>query len=229
MAPEQETEIYKAIKQAIIEQKLRPNTQLVEEVVAESFGVSRTPVRNVVRRLASEKLVTIIPYKGAFVSCPTIQEAKEVFDMRRVLESAVIHKVCKLLTEEQYGQLEKLLDDEREAQGKGDIFGAIQITGDFHLKLAGFSGSSYYSRFLEELVSLTYVIIALYGEQKTKCCQDHRTILYYIRSGDAEKAERAMLAHLREMEEALRFDQAGNQSLSLTEIFKSGMRHTVRR
>ncbi len=93
-----EIEIYKAIKDAIIQQKLRPNMQLVEEVLADSFGVSRTPVRNVLRRLASEKLVTVIPYKGTFVACPSIHEAKEVFEMRRVLEAGAIRKVCRTLS-----------------------------------------------------------------------------------------------------------------------------------
>ncbi|RUS46030.1 GntR family transcriptional regulator [Cohnella sp. AR92] len=221
MPLEIENEIYKSIKQAIMEQKLRPNMQLVEEVIAESFGVSRTPVRNVVRRLAGEKLVTIIPYRGAFVSCPSIQEAKEVFETRRVIEEAAIRKACLYMNEERYGRLKELLDDEDKAQHEGDILGAIRVTGDFHLLLAEVSGNSYYARYLEELVSLTYVVIALYGEQKHKSCKDHRDILEAIREGDAEEAVRLMMEHLGEIEAALRFDQTEDRSLSLADIFRS--------
>ncbi|WP_322923229.1 GntR family transcriptional regulator [Paenibacillus campi] len=222
MARKQEQEMYQAIKQAIMEQKMRPNMQLVEEVLAESFGVSRTPVRNVVRRLAAEKLVTIIPYKGAFVSCPTVNEARQVFEMRRVIEVAVVRKVCENLSEAQYQLLSGLIQEEHHAQHSGRIFEAIRITGDFHLRLAEASGNSYYYRYLEELVSLSYVIIALYGEQKTKCCHDHQLILNAIRSGDAELAERLMLEHLHEIEQELHFEEQYERPLSLTDIFANG-------
>ncbi|WP_458119817.1 GntR family transcriptional regulator [Paenibacillus sp. Z6-24] len=216
----QEQEIYYAIKQAIIEQKMRPNMQLVEEVLAESFGVSRTPVRNVVRRLAAEKLVTIIPYKGAFVSCPTIQEARQVFEMRRVIEVAVVRKVCQQFSHDQYERLSRLIEEEHQAQHDGQIFEAIRITGDFHLRLAEASGNAYYHRYLEELISLSYVIIALYGEQKTKCCQDHQRILENIRQGQAEATEQMMLEHLWEIEKELNFDEQHTRLLSLADIFQ---------
>ncbi|WP_046213146.1 GntR family transcriptional regulator [Paenibacillus wulumuqiensis] len=216
----QEQEIYYAIKQAIIEQKMRPNMQLVEEVLAESFGVSRTPVRNVVRRLAAEKLVTIVPYKGAFVSCPTIQEARQVFEMRRVIEVAVVRKVCQQFSHDQYERLSRLIEEEHQAQHDGRIFEAIRITGDFHLRLAEASGNAYYHRYLEELISLSYVIIALYGEQKTKCCQDHQRILENIHQGHAEAAEQMMLEHLWEIEKELNFDEQHTRSLSLADIFQ---------
>lgn len=216
----QEQEIYQAIKQAIIDQKMRPNMQLVEEVLAESFGVSRTPVRNVVRRLAAEKLVTIIPYKGAFVSCPTIYEARQIFEMRRVIEVAVVHKLCQEFRNEQYARLNQLIKEEHKAQRDGRILEAIRITGDFHLKLAEASGNAYYHRYLEELISLSYVVIALYGEQKTKCCQDHQRILEAIRQGEALLAEQLMLDHLQEIEKELNFDEQHTRSLSLADILQ---------
>ncbi|WP_017812788.1 GntR family transcriptional regulator [Paenibacillus shenyangensis] len=216
----QEQEIYDAIKQAIIEQKMRPNMQLVEEVLAESFGVSRTPVRNVVRRLAAEKLVTIIPYKGAFVSCPTIYEARQIFEMRRVIEVAVVQKLCQEFRNDQYIRLSRLIQEEHAAQRDGRILEAIRITGDFHLKLAEASGNSYYYRYLEELISLSYVVIALYGEQKTKCCQDHQRILEAIRQGEASLAEELMLDHLEEIEQELNFDEQHTRALSLADILQ---------
>ncbi len=222
MGSQQEQEMYQAIKLAIMEQKMRPNMQLVEEVLAESFGVSRTPVRNVVRRLAAEKLVTIIPYKGAFVSCPTIHEARQVFEMRRVIEVAVVRKVCENLTDTQYRLLAQLIQEEHQAQHDGQILEAIRITGDFHLRLAEASGNSYYHHYLEELVSLSYVIIALYGEQKTKCCDDHQQILNAIREGNVDTAERLMLEHLNEIEQELRFEEQYERPLSLTDIFANG-------
>ncbi|HZG85810.1 GntR family transcriptional regulator [Paenibacillus sp.] len=220
MSQANETEIYKAIKEAIIQQKLRPNMQLVEDVIAESFGVSRTPVRNVLRRLAIEKLVTVIPYKGTFVSCPTVEEAKEVFEMRRVLEAAAIRKVCHRLTEEQFRQLELVLEEEEEFHRQGDWFGALRITGDFHLKIAEMAGNFYFYRYLEELVSLTYVIIAFYGKRHSIFCQDHKRILHAMRLGDEHLSERLMTDHLKEIEAELDFGEAGAAPASLNDIFR---------
>lgn len=216
-----ENEIYKAIKDAIIEQKLRPNMQLVEDVIAESFGVSRTPVRNVLRRLASEKLVTVIPYKGTFVACPTIHEAKEVFEMRRIIEIAVVKKVCCTLTDEQFHRLKLMLKEEHEAHTQGDFFWALRITGDFHLKIAEFSGNSYQYRYLEELVSITYIIIAFYGNRKMTYCHDHEKILEAIRERNVDLAEHLMMEHLKEIEALLDYEEEVSSSRSLADIFKS--------
>jgi DNA-binding GntR family transcriptional regulator len=216
-----EIEIYKAIKDAIIQQKLRPNMQLVEEVLADSFGVSRTPVRNVLRRLASEKLVTVIPYKGTFVACPSIHEAKEVFEMRRVLEAGAIIKVCRTLSDEQFDQLKVMLEEEHEAHKQGDLLGALRITGDFHLRIAELAGNYYYYSYLEELISLTYVIIAFYGMRKTVYCHDHEDILQAIKQGDEQLAESLMVHHLKDIEDSLDFEESGTKLNSLADIFKT--------
>lgn len=220
MIPPSEAEIYKAIKEAIIDQRLRPNMQLVEEVIAESFGVSRTPVRNVFRRLATEKLVSVVPYKGTFVWCPTVSESKEVFEMRRVVEDAAIRRLCRTMDETQRKQLEQMLKDEMEANSRGDLFGALRISGDFHTRIAQLSGNSYYSKYLEELVSLSYVIIAFYGQRRPTHCHHHKDILGAIQSRDEDKAARLMAVHLKELEEALDYGEGWEEPGTLADIFK---------
>ncbi|MFC7394793.1 GntR family transcriptional regulator [Scopulibacillus cellulosilyticus] len=216
-----ETEIYKAIKSAIIQQKVRPNTQLVEEVLAESFGVSRTPVRNALRRLAFEKLVTIIPHKGTFVSAPSVEDAKEVFEMRRLLETAAIRQGCSYFTEGQFRELKQLLDDEHRAHEEGDFFAALQISGDFHLKIAELTRNSYLYRYLEELVSLTYVIIAFYGYRHLTSCSSHEhdQILEAMKKRDVEIAVDLISDHLTKIEMSLDFTENIAASMSLTDIF----------
>jgi len=222
MIQSNESEIYKTIKQAILQQKLRPNMQLVEDVIAESFGVSRTPVRNVLRRLAYEKLVTIIPHKGTFVSCPAVTDAKEVFEMRRVLEAAAIRQACTRVNDEQLHRLQALIDEEQEAHTQGDMFGVLQISGDFHLKIAEIAGNSYYHRYLEELISLTYVIIAFYGHRQLMCCScdEHAHILSALQERDEQVAEQRLVEHLTLIEQSLDFDEAEEMPRSLTDIFK---------
>lgn len=227
MSQANEADIYKAIKQAIIQQKLRPNMQLVEDVIAESFGVSRTPVRNVLRRLAYEKLVTIVPHKGTFVSCPAILDAKEVFEMRRVLEAAAIRQVCKRLDGDHFHRLQSLIDEEQEAHAAGDLFGVLQISGDFHLKIAEIAGNSYNHRYLEELISLTYVIIAFYGHKQSMCCSsdEHAQILDAIKQRDEQAAQQLIVEHLNQIELSLDFDDTQAIPTSLADIFKPANSH----
>lgn len=215
-----EIEIYKKIKQAIIHQKLRPNIQLVEKEIAESFGVSRTPVRNVLRRLSYERLVRIIENKGAFVSCSSIEEAKEVFEMRRILEAQAVRKACRLSTEEQLCELEKIVEEELNIYQQVDYIEAIQMSGEFHLKIAEMAGNSYFYQYLEDLISLTYVIISIYGRgQEEKCsCRIHLHIFNAIKQRDEELAEKLSVEHLREIEDNLHFSEEIQIPTSLSEI-----------
>ncbi|MFB5679198.1 GntR family transcriptional regulator [Paenibacillus terreus] len=218
--PASESEIYTAVKDAIIGQRLRPNMQLVEEDIAESFGVSRTPVRNVFRRLAAEKLVSVVPYKGTFVWCPTVIESKEVFEMRRVLEAAAIRQICGKLDEVERQHLTRMLEEELEANVRGDLFGALRISGDFHLRIAQMTGNSYYSKYLEELISLSYVIIAFYGGKKPTHCDHHKQILSAIERGDGQLAAELMTLHLQEVEDVLDYGGLWETPGTLADIFK---------
>ncbi|MFM1654717.1 GntR family transcriptional regulator [Brevibacillus sp. B_LB10_24] len=218
-----EQEIYKAIKQAIIQQKLAPNTQLVEDILAESFGVSRTPIRNVLRRLAHEKLVTIIPHKGTFVACPSVDQAREVFEMRKTLEAAATRQACKHLTQDHIRQLKAMISEERRASTEGDLFEALQISCDFHLKIAELAGNSFGYRYIEELISLNYVIMAYYGHRQLKLCGslEHDQIVNAMIEGNEQLAERLMSEHLKEIENCLDFDGIPKYPLSLSEVFQT--------
>ncbi|MBT2757394.1 GntR family transcriptional regulator [Mesobacillus foraminis] len=217
-----EVEIYKKIKQAIIQQKLRPNMQLVEKDIAESFGVSRTPVRNVLRRLSYERLIRIIENKGAFVSGTTVEEAKEVFEMRRILEAQAVRKACRTATEEQLKILEKMVKEELVTYGEIDYTDAIQMAGEFHLKVAELAGNSYFYRYLEELISMTYVIISIYGrgKEETKSCTHHIHIFNAIREGNEVLAEKLCVEHLMEIENNLHFNKEHQIPVSIAQIFK---------
>ncbi|MEC2076637.1 GntR family transcriptional regulator [Metabacillus fastidiosus] len=219
-----ESEIYKQIKQAIIHQKLRPNTQLVEKEIAETFGVSRTPVRNVLRRLSYERLVKIIENKGAFVACSSVEEAKEVFEMRRILEAQAVRRACRLSTKEQIDELEKMVQHELKIYKDLDYIEAIQMSGDFHLKVAELAGNTYFYKYLEDLINLTYVIISIYGrgnEEKSTCLH-HLHIFDAIKQRDEDLAERLATEHLQEIEENLHFNEELQIPASFSEIFDQG-------
>ncbi|WP_336781727.1 GntR family transcriptional regulator [Paenibacillus illinoisensis] len=219
MTKGKEREIYRDIKLAITQHKLLPNSQLVEDALAEAFEVSRTPIRNVLRRLEMEKLVTVIPYRGAFVSCPSVDEAREVFEMRRVIETSMVRKLCATVKPEQLVPIETLIREEHQASHEGDIVGALDVTVDIHLKLAELSDNYYYYHFLEELISLTSVIIALYGTDQS-FCHDHVDLLAAIQQQDGEQSARIMTEHLWQIERSLNFTETAPNVLNFKEIFQ---------
>lgn len=217
-----EITIYNKIKEAIFHQRLLPNMQLVEKDLAESFGVSRTPVRNVLRRLSYERLVKIIENKGAFVSGTSVEEAKEVFEMRRFLEAQAVRKACQMASEEQLNNLEKMVEEELDTYNEIEYTDAIQMAGDFHLKVAELAGNSYFYRYLEDLISLTYVIISIYGrgKEETKACTHHIHIFNAIKHGDEDLAEKLCVEHLIEIENNLHFNEKLQIPVSMSEIFQ---------
>src|SRR5262252_1232982 len=78
---------YQRVINAVVEQRLAPRTQLKEERLARIFGISRTRIRKVLGRLSGEGVVTLEPNRGAFVSEPTVKDARDVFEARRAVES----------------------------------------------------------------------------------------------------------------------------------------------
>lgn len=214
-----EIEIYEKIKKAIIEQKLKPNVRLIENDLANAFEVSRTPIRNILRRLEYEKLIRIVKNKGAFVAGSTAEEAKEVFEMRRIIESSAIKKACRYSNENELLELESLIKEERKLTDETGSYCKAQLLGDFHVKIAEMGRNSYFVSYLEELISLTNMIVGVYGKSSQFCCSHHENIFEAIQNRDEELAESLVLDHLKEIEEDLYFpgEEGENQ---LSTIFK---------
>ena len=118
--------IYRALHDAILEQRLPPGTKLTEDGLGEIFGVSRTVVRKSLLRLVHENLVVMRPNRGAIVASPSVDEAADVFEARRIVEGAIIRKVCQRMTPHQVSRLRTLVDKERAAHESGDRAGWIR-------------------------------------------------------------------------------------------------------
>ena len=105
--PEQSstTRIVESITTAIVERRLMPGTKLAEQKIADIFKVSRTIVRQALNRLSRDKLVTLEPARGARVAEPSVEEARQVFEVRHMLESAVVRRLAASITPEQVARL----------------------------------------------------------------------------------------------------------------------------
>ncbi|MDJ1157339.1 GntR family transcriptional regulator [Chelatococcus sp. SYSU_G07232] len=189
--------VYRALRRAIIEQALRPGDKLPEDVIGERFGVSRTIVRGVLGRLHAEGLVELKLNRGATVARPSLEEACDIFEVRRSLERDVVRRLVGRVTPRQIALLEAHVAREGEARARGAAE-SIRLAGEFHILLAELSGNAVIARYINELVSRCSLILALYGRPHSPDCavNEHLEIVAALRSGDAGKAIAVMEHHL---------------------------------
>lgn len=226
-APRRHTDetIYRWIADAIFEQRLPSGTKLPEDNLGDIFAVSRTVVRKALFRLASDKLVDLRPNRGAAVASPSVEEARQVFETRRVIEAATTAAAVARMTDADRQRLQKIVaadhqvnaaDEQRRHQ--------IRHSGDFHLEIARIGGNQVLTAFLEELIGRTSLIIGLYESRDGLACtcQEHSALLEPMLEGDAEAAQARMTDHLIACEQRLGLDERG-RPVDLRDIFSRAL------
>ncbi len=220
--------VYAELYDAILEQRLAPGTKLPEDGLGEIFGVSRTVVRKALFRLAHEELIRFRPNRGAIVASPTVEEAAQVFEARRVVESAIVRKVFGVITPEGLRRLKDTVSEERAAHERGDRAGWIRLSGEFHLRLAEIAGNRVLADYLKALVSRTSLIISLYERPGNSACSfdEHASFLIALEANDLKRALTLMERHLEACEAKLNTEE---QTLSrdLAAIFADDTRGEV--
>jgi DNA-binding GntR family transcriptional regulator len=189
---------YEALRRAIIEQALVPGTRLPEDELAAQFGVSRTPIREVLTRLQNEGLVEAGPRRTATVAQPSLSEARKVFEVRRALEREAVRLVAHRWAPVCAHRLETIVKQEEQARAAKDARSAIRLAGDFHLALAEMADNFLLERYLGETVSRCSVILAVHSRPHSEDCaiSEHRDILNKLNKGSADAAMQSMDAHI---------------------------------
>lgn len=199
------SEICERIWLSIAEKRLRPGTRLKEEQLAEIFEVSRARVRQALSVLESDGLVTILPNRGAFVSEPSVDEARDVFHVRKQIEARVIERLIARIKDEDFPKIASHLTEEREASARGDTSSIIRLSGGFHLLLAELCGSEFLYGILRDLISRSSLITAMYRDRQMHNCgpEDHEQLIRHLQARDQDKALATMREHLDHVEAEL--------------------------
>lgn len=201
-----EDAIYERLLTAIFEHRLPPGTKLGEDRLAGIFGVSRARIRGVLPRLAHEGVVRLEPNRGAFVARPTVVEARDVFEARRILEPAIVVKLAHdRAKRSELAQLRQHVAAEAKARASNDTRTVVRLSGEFHILLAERAGNEMLAKTMRELASLTCLIIALYDKPAVPSClgEEHGQIVDALAAGDGERAAKLMVEHLDHVEENL--------------------------
>lgn len=214
-------EIGDRILGAIWEHRLPPGTKLVEEKLADAFAVSRTKIRLALARLSHDGVLTIEPNRGTFVSSPTIEQARQVFQARRMLEPALLRSLCESAQPAPIARLRRNVAQEAEARTRNERHAMIRLSGEFHVLIAELGHNPYIGRYMRELCSLTCLVIALYDAPGTPACphHEHAAIVDAIEAGDADRACALMLEHLAHVEGTLRLEMPMEPSVDFAALF----------
>ncbi|AOI70681.1 GntR family transcriptional regulator [Burkholderia ubonensis] len=212
--------IAERIRTAILEHRLAPGAKLTEAQLCDVFGVKRGTIRQALALLATDRLVDLEPNRGAFVASPTLQDVHEVFEMRRIIELAVVERLATGPGAKRLKGVAALIDKERKAFERRDVPAWIRLSGEFHTALAALMGNATLSACLDGLVARSTLMSALYESHGRSPCSfdDHGAILVALEAGDAKRAAELMAHHLQHVELKM-LDRPAPGAVDLREVF----------
>jgi DNA-binding GntR family transcriptional regulator len=201
--------IVEALTRAIVEHRLHPGTKLAEQKLADHFGVSRTLVRQALFQLSQNRLIRLEPARGAFVAAPAVNEARQVFAVRRMLEAEMTRAFVREATPAKIRALREHVAQEKTALASDDVAGRTELLGDFHVRMAELMGNEVLAQMLGELVSRCALITLMYQSASAAehSSEEHAGIVKALAARDEELAVRLMDEHLLHVEQNLTFDR----------------------
>lgn len=192
-------QIYQKLKTAIINQVLQPGEQIHERMLAESLGISRTPLREALHRLESEGWIVTEAWKGTYVSPITEQDIKDIFQLREMLEIKVIELIVQQITSEQLRKLDEFHQMQIRLDDKCKVGEFIEIDRKFHMYLAELTGNKRLVQILDNLSDMIRrlgVASIHTNERYREILQEHTNIINSLKTNDPIKAKEGMLDHV---------------------------------
>jgi DNA-binding GntR family transcriptional regulator len=213
-------EVYAALKDAILTHRLAPGTKLPEDELASIYAVSRSVIRASLQALAHDRLARLEPNRGAFVAQPSKKEAREIFEARALIEPTVAALAADAADRDDIALLRAHLEDEEIAVKTGRESDAIALSARFHLTLAEIADHSLFHGMVEELVSRSSLIIALYWRRRDTTCETHahHALVEAIAKADAKSASALMRSHLVDLLSGLDLTLGEKKSQSLASL-----------
>jgi DNA-binding GntR family transcriptional regulator len=201
--------IVEALTRAIVEQRLRPGSKLAEQKLADHFGVSRTLVRQALFQLAQRHLIRLEPARGAFVAAPTVEEARQVFQVRRMLETQMTREFVRSVTAARLKALREHIAQEKAAVDSYDTASGVDVLGDFHVRMAELLGNEVLAHVLRDLVARSSLITLMYQRAGAArhSQEEHVELVKAIAAKDGKRAVKLMEEHLLHVEQSLAFDR----------------------
>ncbi len=198
--------VFHSLREAILSGRLKPGERLMEMPLAQTLGVSRTPVREAIRKLELEGLAVMIPRKGAEVARITKKQLQDVLDVRKALEALAVQLACRHMAKEEITRLEHAHLRVRDMAGKKDVKAMVKADVHFHDIIYKAANNDKLLQILNNLRQQMYRYRMEYlkNVQNHKVIvQEHERILEAVRTADEERAAEAMRRHIVNQEKGI--------------------------
>lgn len=198
--------VYEYVKNQIVTKSLYPGNRIIEEDLARETGVSRTPIRSALVRLAYEGLVVQQPNKGSFVAKPSFTDLRQVYEIRAVLEVGAFRAAIQRRSDESVLLMEQNMEKQRHL---GSIFNMSDYVGlnrEFHWIITMEAQNAYYEKYLNELYNKvgTYLLFWDSSTTNTLSLETHELIYEAFRDRDEKKGVKALLEDIQLAEDSVR-------------------------
>jgi DNA-binding GntR family transcriptional regulator len=214
--------VYGAIRRAMLSGRLRPGTRLQEPQLARLLRVSRERVRKALHRLVHERWLDAVPNRGTLVPAPSVGELRELYEVRAILEDAVVARLAGGAPDGAAQRLKAHVAEERAAVKGGDRSRLFGLSTEFHALLAELCGNEQLSNTLRALLPRSSLHFSLFAPPELHNCagpHDHGDIVKAVLAGDADRARALMRRHLGGLVEVLSVRVEPPEHLTLEEVF----------
>ncbi len=198
---------YDELRDRIVTLQIAPGAPIDEDLIGEQLGMGRTPVREAIKRLALENLVTVFPRRGTFASEINITDLAHISDVRLVLEGQAAYRAAQRLTDETRVELNGLLSELDAVERSGDHVALMAVDADVHRFVYRAAGNPYLeetcSRYFNLSLRIWYLALDRLPHVGARV-HEHREVLAAILDGDPERARRVMAEHVETFEREIR-------------------------
>lgn len=201
--------VYDYIKNLIVTKAIYPGTRIVEEDLVRETGVSRTPVRSALMRLAYDGLVVQQPNRGAVVAKPSATDLRQVYETRVVLEAAAFRAAIHRRSEESVRQMDLNMEKQRKLENLFNMTEYVKLNREFHWIITMEAQNAYYEKYLNELQNKVATYLLFWDTSVTNklSLEIHQRIFEAFRDRDEEKGVRALMEDLHLGEDSARESQ----------------------
>jgi len=198
-------QVENTLRQAIISGELSPGEKLIERELCEMLGVSRQSLREAMRKLEAEKLIVIVPHRGPEVASMTIEQARELYALRQLLESFAAQEFTIHASDSQVKDLIKTVKRLRDAVKRNDSEGVLEAKAEFYGILLGGCGNSLVSEVLGGLLSRVSLLRAtslMLEDRLPQSLKEIEALVACIKARDPEGARAISFEHVSNAQKA---------------------------
>lgn len=196
--------VFENLREAILEGKLTPGQRLMEVQLAEQLGVSRTPVREAIRKLELEGLVVMLPRKGAYVANMSLKDILDVLEIRASLEGLAASLAAERISPEDIKELEKIANEFEESTEHADVETLLRKDVEFHECIFKAANNKKLHQLITSLWEQVYRFRVTYisdYDSSVNIINEHKLILQAIKDGDVDVAKKYATEHIEKAEQ----------------------------